>query len=359
MDGKRGTLVPLVVTPTTRELVEREDRPLPELWRSYWQVRGPRLNRNKQTAKNYRRCEQLTRPLGDRPNVETVELFAARLAETEWAPGRRYDPSTVYLHICILGSVYDLALRRGWTPTDPVKEVRERLARDLPQKGSHPIRNIRELWPRFLAVARDATEAAWLGTYRFGGLRPEEAPALLPEDVNTRGRTWELFVNKQRLGWNSLETKAPKYRRPRVVPVRPELRALLEPVLAAWRPVQLRFGTRDMARGKTECRFLFPYRAGDERDLRARLGAVAPEHFGPGHALHTFRHTLAYELYTGSPPVQVSTISEWLGHKTIMTTEKYLARMVGGRVREDPALAQFFGAFETVVVDGAKFNGEA
>lgn len=340
-DGRRGVVMPFVPRGPA-SATSPEDQPLPELWRRFWTVRAAKL-KNPNTRKGYRRTEELSRTLGDRPTMETVELWAARLLETH--------PGSAYLHVCKLGALYDLALRRHWTPTDPVAEVREGMPQ--PQAESHPIRDIDRVWPVLLQVARDASERALLGVYRFAGLRPEEAPALVPEDVLTRMDPWQLSVTKQRLRWSSMETVAPKGRRPRLVPVRPELRALLAPVLAAWRPVQMKFGTRHMPRESREVRFLFPLRAGDERDLRARLGAVAPEHFGPRHGLHTFRHTLAFELYSRN--VETVTISEWLGHKNILTTEKYLARMAGGRVRHDPAMAAFFGPrpeLETVNVSG-------
>ena len=330
--GRRaGLVVPFVPRLGRTATKECEDHPLPELWRRFWLVKGPALA-NPNTAKNYRRCQELSAPLGDRPDLQAVELWAARLMETH--------PGSAYLHACILSGVYDLALRRGWTPADPVAEVRA--AMKAPRHRSHPIRNIREVWPALLSVCRSPTEAAWLGVYRFAALRPEEGAALTPEDVLTGRDPWELSVNKQRVRWSSFETKAPKSARgTRLVPVRPELRALLAPVLAGWQPVQLRFGTRGMPRGRAECRALFPVRAREERDIRGRLGAVAPEHFGPGHGLHTFRHTCAYELYAAG--VDVVTISDWLGHESVKTTETYLSRMVGQRARHDPKLGQFFG----------------
>lgn len=332
--GGKGNVLPLVRRTEDTGKASPRNLPLPELWREWWLGKGASIT-NPSSRKNYKRCEVLSRPLGDFFTSKALEQWAARLTDCGLNPRTVYD-----VHWYILGGLYRWAKDHDLVAVNPFADAVRVVP---PPPDSHPIRNIVEVWPSLLRVARTPTEAALLGVYRFGALRPEEGPALHFEDVLTAGPRWELSVTKQRPNLNRPTTTAPKGQRGRGcrrVPVRPELRELLAPLLAAWRPVQMSFGKRLADRSTVETRFLFPFVRADLLDLRERLGRVAPEHFGEGHGLHTFRHTAAYEFYTRG--VEVVTISEWLGHENVMTTEKYLARMAGGKVRADPALEQFF-----------------
>ncbi len=350
-EGRRrpGVVMPLVPRDQA-EAVRGSNLGLPDLWREWWLGPGSALT-NPNSRKNYKRCEELARTLGDHPSTKSIEQWAARVVDSGMSP------STVYnVHWYILGAVFDWGRRRGLVDADPFTDARRVVP---PPPDSHPIRNIAAVWPSLLAVARDASERALLGVYRFTGVRPSEGIALEPDDVLTRVEPWELSVTKQRTnpdGWTTSPPKGQRQRGCRRIPVRPELRQLLAPLLASWQPVQLTFNARRLAKERREVRFLFPFKKGAMEDLRGRLGAVAPDHFGEGHGLHTFRHTCAFELYARG--VEVVTISEWLGHESVLTTEKYLARMAGGKVRADKALAAFFGPMETVTVGGARFVDE-
>lgn len=326
------------------------DLALPELWREWWKGPGAAL-RNPHSRKNYKRCEELSKTLGDRTTGKALEQWAARLVDGGMNARTVYD-----VHWYILGGVLGWGRGKGLIPTNPMLDaVRVR----PPPPESHPVKNIAELWPSLLAAGKDATERALLGVYRFAGLRPNEAIALMPEDVLTAVSPWELAVTKQRSNadaWTTTPPKGQRQRGCRRIPVRPELVELLCPVLEGWRPVQMTFQAKRIATRTTrEVRFLFPLKRLPLAELRERLAAVAPDHFGPGRGLHTFRHTCAFELYAAG--VEVVTISEWLGHENVLTTEKYLSRMAGGKVRADKALGQFFGApsprrFETINVSG-------
>lgn len=330
--GGRGNVLPLV-SKSSATAQGVADLALPELWRQWWLGPGSALT-NPSSRKNYKRCEVLSRVLGGHFTAKALEQWAARLCDCGMNPRTVYD-----VHWYILGGVYRWGRDHNQVALNPFSDA----ARVVPPPAeSHPIKNIAEVWPTLLRVTRTPSEAAMLAVYRYTGCRPEEAPALDPGDVMTIGEPWQLSIAKQRSNVNSPTTRAAKGRRGRgnrLLPVHPELRRLLVPVLAAWRPVQMTFGKLKAVRSTQEVRFLFPVKKDDLDDLRARLGAVAPEHFGPGHGLHTFRHTAAFEWY--SRGVQVATISEWLGHENIMTTEKYLARMAGGRVRSDPAMTKW------------------
>lgn len=331
--GRGGNILPLVGR-SASGAHNPKNLPQAELWREWWLAKGPSL-RNPNSRKNYKRCEVLAAPLGDFFTAKALEQWAARLCDCGLSPSTVYD-----VHWYILQGVYRWGRDHDLVAVNPFADA-VRIVPPPPE--SHPIKNIDEVWPKLLKVARTPTEAALLGVYRFTACRPEEAPALYPEDVITHGDRWAISITKQRANANHPTTRSAKGKRGRgnrLVPVRPELRELLKPVLAAWRPVQMSWGKRLCDRQTTEARFLFPVKRTDLEDLRDRLGQVAPEHFGPGHGLHTFRHTAAFELY--SRGVEVVTISEWLGHESVLTTEKYLARMAGGKVRADPALEQFF-----------------
>ncbi len=331
--GNRGNVLPLVPRSASGGS-DPKNLPQHALWREWWLGPGARL-KNPNTFKNYKRCEVLAAPLGDYFTAKALEQWAARLTDCGMNPRTVYD-----VHWYILGGVYRWARDHDLVSLNPFSDA-ERVV--PPPAESHPIRNIDAVWPQLLKVARNPTEAALLGVYRYTGCRPEEAPALYPEDVMTTGDRWRVSITKQRANPNHPHTRAAKGRRGRgnrLVPVRPELRALLAPVLAAWRPVQMTWGKRVADRQTADVRFLFPVKKDDLEGLRHRLGQVAPEHFGEGHGLHTFRHTAAFEFY--SRGVEVVTISEWLGHESVLTTEKYLSRMAGGKVRSDPALEQFF-----------------
>jgi integrase len=330
----RGNVLPLVRRDVDAGKADPKNLPLPELWREWWLGPGAKFT-NPNTRKNYERCQTLSEPLGDFFTARALEQWAARLVDCGMGPRTVYD-----VHWYILGGVYRWAKDRDLVALNPFADATRVVP---PPAESHPIRNIVDVWPSLLRVARTPTEAALLAVYRFTGCRPEEAPALMPDDVHTANARWLLSVTKQRPNLNRPTTTAAKGKRGRgnrLVPVRPELRELLKPVLESWRPVQMTFGKRIADRQTVDTRFLFPVVKDDMNDLRERLGVVAPEHFGPGHGLHTFRHTAAFEFYSAG--VEVVTISEWLGHENVMTTEKYLARMAGGKVRADPALDRFF-----------------
>lgn len=319
--GGGGKVVPFV--PSRGAPPAPDSLSLAELWRRYWLGPGALLT-NPNSRKNYLRCQQLSEHLPDFPVPETIEQWTARLLDLG------YNPRTADMHRYILGGLFAWSRDAGLVSTNPV--ALSRRVRPPPAE-SHPIRNIGTTFPLLLTICRDQRERALLAVLRYTGCRPEEAFALQAGDVMEQGK--RLGITRQRPRLNEWTTKAPKGERQRgfrSVPIRPGLLELLRPVLVE-PPVQLRFRVAGVGYERRESPFLFPYRANDERDLRGRLGAIAPEHFGHGNGLHTFRHTLAFELYQAG--TEVTVISEVLGHESVLTTENYLSRMAGGRVRSD------------------------
>lgn len=324
-----------LVMPLVPRIANDEHRPtgepLPVLWRKWREQYGAHAWTKPGSIKNARRCEELTSVLPLYPSPGDVVTLLATLG-TSMAPG------TVALHRDILHGVYVFANAANLCRGNPVSRHVCPWKRPPPPEP-HPIRNIREVWPELLrAFAADPPRVrAFLGVLRFTGVRVEEALGLYPADVQHRGK-WHVSVARQRSSANSMETTSVKgkgMKATRNIPVRPPLRELLAPVLGE-PPVQLRFGGRGHPRRDGTVPFLFPYRAHDLDKLRQRLGALFPEHFGERKAWHTFRHTLAYEMRADQKPTEL--IQSVLGHKSILTTEKYLSRLIGAQV-DDRAFA--------------------
>jgi integrase len=296
--------------------------PLPEIWRRFFDLRAGTLA--PASRKNYRRCELLSRGLPAYPSPADVVVWLSALGRAGNAPG------TVELYRSILRALYALAQLSGWATANPAALAPWRRP---PLPEPHPIREIRKLWPRLLEVVGPSPRArAFLGMLRFTGVRIEEALGLTPGDVLTGSPWWFVSVVRQRVRPNSMRTAPVKGRRERGkrrIPARPELVELLRPALAL-PPARLRFGTREAPRRSAEVPFLFPYREHDLGELRERLALAFPEHFGPGRAWHTFRHTLAWEMYAAGKPVEL--VARVLGHESVQTTEKYLGRLAGAPV---------------------------
>lgn len=325
--GRRLTLVkPLVprlalVMPLVPRLAESEARPagapLPELWRRWWSYRGARLT-SENSVKNYRRCEQLARALPDYPTPGDVVVWLSALSAAS-------SPGTVAQRRDILHGVYTVALQAGWTTTNPVALAPWKRPRQT-QLGVP--RNLRDLWPRFAAVAMGPRELAWWGVLRFLALRLEESLGLEARHVVTSCEPWRVEVVQQRSAPNSMAVIPVKDddRANRRLPVPAELCGLLAPLLAE-PAVQLRFGTRGMPRTQSAVPFLFPYRQGDLNGALVRLRGVAPDMFPATRAWHQFRRGRAWELRAAGKGTRA--ISLFLGHANEKTTEGYFGRLGG------------------------------
>ncbi|MFZ5469483.1 MAG: tyrosine-type recombinase/integrase [Myxococcota bacterium] len=296
---------------------------LPELWRQWWPTTGQRMAKN--TQKVYRRTEALSHSLPSHPSVLDVAHWLAALGRMGHGAG------TAELRRQVLAALYSWGMSAGLVSANPAALCKGILHRP-PRADIHPgVRELLDAWPALLSACATEREAGFLGVLRFAGLREEEALAMRARDVLQAQEPWGLSVMYQRPHVNDLVRVAEcKGRRGRDLEVRPELRALLAPVLAL-PPAVLRFGTRSAERVKREVAWLFPFREGELRKFAARLREVAPEALLPRRLWHHFRRAFAYELRAAG--VAIEDIRDLLGHESSLTTEGYCGRVLGRRVR--------------------------
>jgi integrase len=290
---------------------------LPDVWRRWWDAHGERLAQS--TRKNYARTEALCADLGARPDAGDVARWCGELA-------RRFAPGTAALHRDQMRAVFSYAHAAGWVKTNPVALAPWRRP---PPPEPHPVRDMDRVFPRIVAAMPDARAVALCAVVRYLGIRIEEALGLTREDFRPLG----IAILRQRPHPNRWHTTQPKgrgsLRARRVLPWREPLRAFLAPVLAAPDPLVRCISPVRRVRVP----FVFPYRWPELEGLRRRLARAAPEHFGPGCAWHTFRHTLAFELADSGTPLE--RIRDVLGHASIATTERYIGRLHGAVVAAD------------------------
>ena len=154
------------------------------------------------------------------------------------------------------------------------------------------------------------------------GLRPGEAFAIKPGDLDLRERT----VRVER-AWNLGRIKPTKTYEERVVDLTPELVATLQRHLAWVKSEGLRLG-----RGEPE--WLFPNDEGNPMDesrvrkvfKRALKAAALPE-----FRLYDLRHTYASLLLAANAPITY--VSAQLGHANPSTTLRYYARWIPNKGR--------------------------
>jgi integrase len=282
------------------------------------------------TLRNHERTRELAKALPEHPAPGDISVWLSALRSAG------FGASTVDLHRWNLLAVYTYGRHAGWASCNPVALLPWKTA---PEQEPRPCREIREVFPRILAAVPSEDEhplfgaraRAFCGVLRYCGVRIEEAMGLYPADVARDADGWRLCVVRQRPTVSSWHTSTPKgrgARRYRNIPIRPELRALLEPVLELAQPqVRVGRGGRDWYTPP----FLFPYR-GTERDrLRQLLADVHPKSFGdPGEAFHVLRHTFAWELAIAGKPIEQ--IQAALGHADLKTTQHYIGRLTGKEV---------------------------
>lgn len=153
------------------------------------------------------------------------------------------------------------------------------------------------------AVLADGTEPRWTDLVRFAlrtGLRLGELRALRWEDVDMADRT--IVVRRSRT--KNYET-SPKNHRERIVPLAPDVAALLERRVP--RSGYVFASSVGTPLGETRM----------HRALRRLCARVGLRHIG----WHTFRHTFATELMRRGAPLPV--VKELLGHATIEMTMRY------------------------------------
>jgi integrase len=316
-------LVPRLPTEASRP----QGEPLPELWRRFWLYYAPNHLRSPNSIKNYRRAETLSATLPPYPTPADVVMWLAGLQALGNGPG------TVDNRRACLSAVYTFAQRSGWSTSHPVLLAPWKPAAP-PEKLAWRGAELHRRYELALRACETNAERLLVGLLRYCALRLEEGLGLERGDVVTRGDPWRVSIVRQRGKPNSMETQPPKGKRgrgKRRIPVTPQLRTLLAPLLAA-PPVQLTFGTRALARTVREVPFVVPFRQNDLNRLHDRIAAVMGD-LPRGEAWHVWRRSRALELWDAGVPLKdVSTV---LGHESETTTERYLGRHAGSDVRAD------------------------
>jgi integrase len=211
--------------------------------------------------------------------------------------------ATVNKALRVLRAAWNVAADRGYVPEKnpwrSVKPVR------LPQ------RQIKFLSAKAAAEVLEKTRGDRLhglvAVCLYAGLRASEAAALRWEDVNLR----EGFISV-RCG----EEFVTKSRRSRVVPIAPELGAILKPLL---RGEGLCFPAPTYPRPDELAPAPRPYADGKLQDAVADLCRAV----GVSFKLHDLRKTFATHLRARGVPIEV--ISAYLGHSSIAVTQGWYA----------------------------------
>ncbi len=183
------------------------------------------------------------------------------------------------------------------------------------------------------AVSPDRRYGVLFAVLAKGGLRPGEAFALKPDDLDLREDT----VRVER-AWALGRVKPTKTAEERLVDLTPELARALQHHLVWLKAESLR-------RGRGEPEWLFPNEAGHPFDVkkvatvfhRYRRRAGLP-HF----RLYDLRHTYASLLLAAGAPITY--VSAQLGHANPTTTLRYYARWIPGQGQRWVILLDRFGS---------------
>jgi len=240
-----------------------------------------------------------------------VEAFRDWRLTTTVCKGKKtrcVSGATVNHNLRIGKAAFSWAVRVGIIHANPFKGVK------LVKLPVYEPRNLSEFEVRrVLDVAKEFDAFALVATAIYGGLRLSELIALEWPDVDIEAG--EIRVSCD-------ETFLTKSRKPRVVPIAPELRAILEPIA-------------------TTAGLCFPSEAGTRRDpanvrkTMLRIGKKAGADLTPHDLRRTFASLLA------SKGVPTTRIRDYLGHASIATTEGYY--VARGQVNHDDVAKLSFG----------------
>ena len=172
------------------------------------------------------------------------------------------------------------------------------------------------------AVAAIPCYNAFFATLAKTGLRPGEAFALKPEDLDLRERT--LRVER---AWSLGGLKATKTYEDRSIDLTPDLARLLQRHTVWLKAETLR-------RGWGEAAWLFPNEEGnplDESRVRKTFKRALGHAKLPGFRVYDLRHTYASLLLAAGAPITY--VSAQLGHANPSTTLRYYAKWIPSKGR--------------------------
>ena len=240
-----------------------------------------------------------------------------------------YEPTTVTLHRTNLVHIFEVGAMCGVTQGNPMRTVRwQKVA---PQRRA--LSDVLGTW-EFVRASDLFTlrERAFIAVLRFCGLRKGEALGLEWRHIDLKRRVLQVDQQRRKASSRKVSRKLKSEAARRPVPIRPELRDLLQELLDAEGVEHvIRTGKGGGKREKT--RLVFPYTGDRLGKLMEMLRGLDPEGFPPRDAWHVFRHTCACELWHSGK--SEGFIKDWLGHASLEKTAVYL-RSIAGR-NYDPA----------------------
>jgi integrase len=171
-------------------------------------------------------------------------------------------------------------------------------------------------------VASEVCYGALFAVLAKAGLRPGEAFALRPEDLDLRGK--QMRVER---AWSLGRVKPTKTYEERTVDLSPDLLRTLQRHLAWLKSETLKHG-----RGEPE--WLFPNDEGkplDESRVRKIFQRALRRAGLPGFRVYDLRHTYASQLLAAGAPITY--VSAQLGHANPSTTLRFYAKWIPSQGR--------------------------
>ena len=235
---------------------------------------------------------------GDPAQATTATVHA--FAYGEGPHGRQPSPSTVIVRLAALRSFYDFARRMGMVADNPTVDVKRPKARPPVPRGLE----VEEL-QRLLAVIPDTVvgkrDRAIVLVAVFTGLRRQEIIGLKAGDLTRNG---SVYYNVRVKGGATRRRELPQ----------PAFNAILDALVADGRPLE-GLAPDDSLFNISDVTFYAYLR---KYAKRAGLEGLKP---------HDLRHTAAKMRRNNGASIE--DVGALLGHASIATTARYLARMEG------------------------------
>jgi len=255
---------------------------------------------SKRTPDEYRRymARFMVMVGGDPADATTAHVHA--FAYGEGPHGREPSPSTIIVRLAALRSFYDFARRMGLVATNPTVDVKRPKARPPVPRGLE----VEEL-QRLLGVIPDTVvgkrDRAIILTAVFTGLRRQEIIGLKAGDLTRNGA---VYYNVRVKGGTTRRRELPE----------PAFNAIVDALVADGRPLE-GLGPDDSLFNISDATFYAYLRTYAKR---AGLDGLKP---------HDLRHTAAKLRRNNGASIE--DVGALLGHASIATTARYLARMEG------------------------------
>jgi len=263
-----------------------------------------------------------------REYVHTLERFLAEIKPPEattahvhafaYGPGpsgKEPSPSTVVVRLAAISSFYDFARRMGLATINPATEVKRPKLRQPTPSGldGGALRRLLKAIPNTPAGIRDR---AIVLTMVLSGLRRQEVMNLRAGDLTQDGN--KVFYNVRAKGGVERHRELPA---PAFAAITAALEAQGRP-LATLAPGDRLFDVSHWGFGQNLARY----------GKKAKLGHVTP---------HALRHSAAkLRRETGA---SIEDVGALLGHRSIATTARYLARLEGEQDHGWQGVAEMLG----------------